>query len=146
MAKSAEDSRTFKEGLSINTVPEPVNIALALARKNCTSRRAASPVIHMLSPDCIAVRPSKLIASLTRTQGKPCSMRLIKPALSFLASISNKPLAVSMPAALSMASPEPATKGFGSCMAAITRFTPALIKAVAQGGVLPVCEQGSKVT
>ena len=41
--------------------------------------RAAGPVIHWLSPLAMAVRPSRLIASLTRTNGKPCSMRLMKP-------------------------------------------------------------------
>ena len=43
------------------------------------AERAAGPVIHWLSPLAMAVRPSRLMANLTRTNGKPCSMRLRNP-------------------------------------------------------------------
>jgi len=45
--------------------------------------------------------------------------------------------AAATPAARSAAMPCPATCGFGSSMAATTRFTPAAISASAQGGVRP---------
>ena len=129
--------RTFSEGRSFNTVPMPVRTAELAARSRCTSARAASPVIHWLSPEAMAVRPSRLMASFTRTQGRPRVMRLTKPGLSASASASSTPAAASMPAACRRASPWPATCGFGSVIAATTRATPASTSASAQGGVRP---------
>ena len=83
------------------------------------------------------VRPSRLIASLARTNGMPCSMRLMKPAFNARASASSTPLCTAIPAWLRRARPRPATSGLGSCMAATTRATPAAINASAQGGVRP---------
>ena len=48
---------------------------------NATAR-AASPLIHFDLPSASAVRPSRLIASLTRTHGRPRSMREKKPRFS----------------------------------------------------------------
>ena len=45
-------------------------------------RALTSPVIHWLAPSASAVRPSRLIASLIRTQGRWRCMRLKKPMLS----------------------------------------------------------------
>ena len=50
-------------------------LAEARERSLCTSARAGSPVIHLLVPLASAVRPSRLIASLTRNHGRPRSTR-----------------------------------------------------------------------
>ena len=49
----------------------PVITAHARARKRWPSWRAASPVIHWLSPLASAVRPSRLAATFIRTHGPP---------------------------------------------------------------------------
>ena len=77
------------------------------------------------------------MASLLRTKGRCSVMRLIKPRFNNLASASKTPQTTSIPAAFSFSKPRPDTKGFGSCIAATTRVTPALISASQQGGVLP---------
>ena len=133
----SSSGRTVNRASSASTVSAPLSTTLDCARNRCTSARAAGPVIHWLSPLAIAVRPSKLMASLARTYGRPLSMRLVKPALSSRASPSSTPLATSIPALRSRTRPFPATCGLGSCMAATTRPTPALTSASAQGGVRP---------
>lgn len=138
--------RTFSLGSSASTVSMPVRMAQERARSRCTSRRAASPVIHFDSPEDSAVLPSSEEAVLIRTKGWPSSMRLKKPALSSRASASSSPLWTSMPAARMRARPSPATLGLGSWAAATTRATPAPMSASAQGGVRPWCAQGSRLT
>ena len=56
-------ARTLSCGSSCSTVPMPVRIAQARARQRWPSARAASPVIHWLSPLASAVRPSRLAAA-----------------------------------------------------------------------------------
>jgi hypothetical protein len=107
-------ARTFNCGSSAITVPTPVITAEHRARQRCTSNRAASPVIHWLAPLAKAVRPSKLIASLTRTQGKPCFIRFMKPMLSSVASASMRPASTRIPARNSASAPCPLTCGLGS--------------------------------
>ena len=79
--------------------------------------RAASPVIHRLSPPGSAVLPSRLAASLTVTQGRPRVMREMKPAFSSRASCSSTPPSAGMPAAAIRPAPPPSTRGFGSRIA-----------------------------
>ena len=62
-------ARTVSCGSSCSTVPMPVRIAQARARQRWPSARAASPVIHWLSPLASAVRPSRLAATFMRTHG-----------------------------------------------------------------------------
>ena len=92
--------RTLRRGSSASTVPTPVSIAELRARQACTSARAASPVIHWLVPSASAVRPSRLMASFTRTHGSPVRMRLKNPAFSSCASASSRPDCTAMPAAV----------------------------------------------
>lgn len=99
--------------------------------------RAASLVIHWLSPLASAVLPSSEAASLTVTNGRPVVMRRKKPLLSACASSSQTPSVTSIPAACRRAMPCPATSGLGSRQATTTRATPAAISASAQGGVRP---------
>ena len=124
----------------------PVSIAELCALRRCTSWRASGPVIQRLSPEARAVRPSRLIAILPQTKGRPCRMRVTKPRLRFPASSSRTPVRVSIPAARKAAIPRPATSGWGSIIAATTRETPASIRASVQGPVRPVWRQGSRVT
>ncbi|MNF73400.1 hypothetical protein D3C84_553990 [compost metagenome] len=133
----SSSARTVRRALSNSTVSAPVTITLERARRRCTAARAAGPVIHWLSPLAMAVRPSRLIASLTRTYGRPRSMRLMKPTFSSRASPSSTPQVTAMPAARNRSRPRPATCGLGSCIAATTRPTPALTSASAHGGVRP---------
>ena len=124
----------------------PVRTASACARSRCTSARAASPVIHRLSPVAVAVRPSRVAASLQRTQGRPRSWRETNPRLSARAGASINPVSTSMPASASSAKPRPATLGSGSGIAATTFAIPASISARVHGPVRPVWRQGSSVT
>ena len=126
-------SRTFICGSSAFTVPTPVKIPCEYARSNRPSSRLASDVIHRLSPFSSAVRPSRLAASFIRTQGVPRFMRVRNPMLDSTASASQTPDTTS----LSILSPRPATKGFGSFTAATTRPTLSLMSRSAQGGVRP---------
>ena len=73
------------------------------ARQRWTSVRAASLVIHFDSPFASAVRPSRLIASFSRTNGRPRSMRLKNPTLSSRAGSRIKPVSTSIPASRSFA-------------------------------------------
>ena len=145
-APSGCSRRTVSCGSSASTVPAPVRIAPLRARQRCTSWREASPLIHLESPEAIAVRPSRLIASLTRSHGRPRSTRDRKPRFNSRACASSRPVPTSIPAARSLSKPAPSTCGNGSRIAPTTRATPAAISASAQGPVLPVCAHGSKVT
>ena len=130
----------------MRTVPAPVSTAPLRARHACTSARAASPLIHACPPEAGAVRASRLMASFSRTKGRPRSKREKKPALSSRACGSNTPTDTSIPAARRRAMPAPATRGFGSTLQHTTRATPAASNASAQGGVRPVWLHGSSVT
>ena len=73
--RDRRSSRTLSRGSSARTVPAPVNTAELRARQICTSARDASPLIHCLTPAACAVRASRLIASFSRTNGRPRSKR-----------------------------------------------------------------------
>ncbi len=104
--------------------------------------KGETPTVHAVTADfCPACDES--ITDIVETARV---MREMKPMLSSVASASSSPLATSMPAAASRASPCPATSGLGSRIAATTRATPAAINASAQGGVRPKWLQGSSVT
>ena len=87
----------------------PVMIAPERARQRITSAREASEVIHFDTPSSSAVRPSRLMPSFTRTQGRPRSMREMKPRFWCRAAASISPCSTVMPAAASLANPCPAT-------------------------------------
>ena len=135
--REVSTSRTFNRGSSANTVPIPVIIAQERARWRCTSCRAAAPVIHWLTPLFSAPLPSRLLAVFMRSHGVPRVIRATNPRFNSRASCSSKPDVTWMPALCNFFNPSPATSGFGSCMAATTRVTPASIKASAHGGVRP---------
>ncbi len=68
-------------------------------------RRAGSPVIHWLSPVRVAMRPSRVEASFSVTNGRPNRTRLKKPAFTSSASAASNPSSTTMPAARSRAMP-----------------------------------------
>ena len=73
-------------------------------------------------------------------------MRRIWPAAIQRASSAQSPRSTTTPASRSTARPRPAISGLGSSMAHTTRRMPAATMALAQGGVRPWCEQGSRLT
>ena len=141
-------ARTSRRGSSSRTVPMPVRMAAARARQRCPSSRAADEVIHWLRPLCKAVVPSKEAATFIRTQGRPRSIRDMKPMFRARARAIQGPWSTctSMPACRSSSTPRPRTKGLGSRHATSTRATPACTKARLHGGVRPWWLHGSKLT
>ena len=133
----SSDNLTFIEGSSAIIVPTPVMIAELRARNFCTSILDSALLIHLLSPFANAVLPSRLIASLHLTNGRPSFMRISKPGFNSRACVSIKPLAVSMPASFNCCNPLPETSGFGSSIAATTLLIPESIKDSVQGDVRP---------
>ena len=90
----------------------PVSTAELRARQCCTSARAASPVIHWLSPFASAVRPSRLMRELHAHEGRPCAHALDEPGVQLAAPrLPSAPIATSMPAARSASAPCPLTCG-----------------------------------
>ena len=81
-------------------------------------------------------------------KGQPRCMRLMKPTFRSRAAVAkgSGANATLTPAARSRLMPAPLTARLGSPSAMTTRAMPASIKASAQGGVRPWCEQGSSVT
>src|SRR5438270_10209962 len=92
------------------------------------------------------MRPSREVASLRVTSGRPLRRRQKKPALISAASAAQRPVLTSMPAARNRRTPSPATRGSGSSRATTTRRIPAAINASVQGGVRPQWQQGSRLT
>ena len=136
-AASSSGRRTVRRGSSASTVPAPVINAPLRARQRCTSARAASPLIQRDSPEAMALRPSRLVASFTRSHGRPRSTRDRKPRFNSRACASIRPCSTAMPAVRRRSKPAPSTCGNGSRIAATTRATPAATSASAQGPVLP---------
>ncbi len=118
-------------GSSASTVPAPVTMAPERARQRCTSRREASPLIHLDSPLARALRPSRLVASFTRSHGRPRSHARQEAAVERARlRFHQARIATAMPAVRSLSKPAPSTCGNGSRIAATTRDTPAAIKRV----------------
>ena len=145
--RSRPGSRQVSSGSSAATVPAPTRIASCVARRRWPSARAASPVIHLLSPEAVAMRPSSEVASLRWNSGRPSRTRSRKPALISAASL--RPLAdfdgdARRPAAGHGPARSPADRDPPAPTRRVA--TPAATSASAQGGDLPKCEHGSSVT
>ena len=85
----------------------------------------------------VAIFPSNVIADFITTKGVLLLIYLKKIGLIFLHSSSITPISTSMPASLSILTPLPETRGFGSKQPTYTFFILCSIKAFAQGGVFP---------
>ena len=129
------DVATISGGIGMADVSGPVKAETVNGKVQVAAR--GGPVIHFDSPLASAVRPSRLIASFTRSHGRPRSKRLKKPGFSSRAASCSRPGSTAMPAARSSSMPRPATCGLGSSAATTTRATPALTRASAHGGVRP---------
>ncbi|MNT57931.1 hypothetical protein D3C72_1953390 [compost metagenome] len=100
----------------------------------------------MLSPEAVAILPSRLMPVLIETKGRLVLMYLKKRSLSLLASSASTPTSTSRPAARRRWMPLPATSGLASSTATTTRETPLSSTRSAQGGVRPWWAHGSSVT
>ena len=140
--------RAVKSGSSASAVPMPMQIASTPARQSCTSRRLRSFEIHFESPVCVATLPSRLIADLKITNGRPVRANFRKGWLSSRADRDRSPsiVSTSMPSSRKIPSPRPEALSVGSSEATTTRLMPAATIASVQGGVLPWWQQGSSVT
>jgi acyl-coenzyme A thioesterase PaaI-like protein len=108
-----------------------------MARSAGHRRARASPVIHLLSPDAVAMRPSSDDAELEMKQ-RPALAHAQQEAGIDLGGLAGALAdSTAMPAARSRAWPWPFTSGLGSSSAETTCATPALISASAHGGDLP---------
>ena len=79
------------------------------------------------------MRPSSVEASFSVTSGRPVVTRWRKPARTSAASSASTPSSTAIPAARSLATPWPFTRGSGSWAAITTRAMPAAIRASVQG-------------
>ena len=93
--------RSVRRQSSASTVPTPVTIKSDSARRRCTSWRASSPVIHWLSPEAIAVRPSSDVAIFTVMRPYPRRILSKKPAKSCSTASAPMPTSTAMPASRS---------------------------------------------
>ncbi len=144
--RGTSTSRTVSSGSSARTVPAPTSTASEWARRRWTSRRAASPVIQRLVPSGAAVRPSRLAAIFSTTQGWPVLRCLTYGASCSATSSAATPSVTSMPAARRAATPRPATRAVGVLDADDDPGDARLDDGVVQGGVRPWWAHGSSVT
>jgi hypothetical protein len=93
-------------------------------------------VIHWLSPLAIAVRPSSEAPSFSCTR-ETGAHPLQKAFIQRFGFVHHQPMADVNTGLLQAIQTAPATCGFGSCIAATTRVTPAAISASQHGGVRP---------
>ena len=134
---SSPGRRQVSDGSSTIAVRAPTRMASCRARMPWPRALDSGPVIHSLSPDAVAMRPSRVVAVLTVTIGRPCRTRVRKPAATVSAAAGQIPSATSIPASASIDMPPPSTRGSGSRTPITTRAMPASISARAQGGVWP---------
>ncbi len=99
----------------------------------------ASPLIHLESPVRVATLPSRVMADLNSTHGRPTRACLRKAWLSSRALAASSPSAmtISTPSSRRIPSPRPDAFSVGSSDATTTRLMPAARIASVQGGVLP---------
>src|SRR5207245_2858170 len=117
------------------------------ARRRSTICWAAGVVLQRDSPLAVAIFPSKVAATFNVTNGRPAVISLRYGVMSCSASPVPTPTSTRSPARRNAASPRPLTWGFGSRMAATTRWTPLAMMRGAHGGVrFSRWQQGSSVT
>ena len=135
-------------GSSASAVPMPTTIASTDARQRWARSRLSSPLIHFESPVRVATLPSRVIADLNSTHGRPTRACLRKAWLSSRALAASSPSAstTSTPSSRRIPSPRPEAFSVGSSEATTTRPIPACRIASVQGGVLPSWQHGSSET
>ena len=89
--------------------------------------------------------PSSVSADLSVNRGLRDAIHRENASFRRRPSASRRPVLTPIPAARNCLKPRPATKGFGSGIAATTRATPAAISASVHGPVRPVWQQGSRL-
>ena len=108
----------------------------------------SSHEIHFESPSRVATFPSRLVADLKRTHGRPVRACLRKAWFSSLARAATAPVATStsMPSSRRIPRPRPEAFSVGSSLATTTRPIPASMIASVHGGWRPSWQQGSSET
>ncbi len=126
----------------------PTTTASTEARHWWASSRLGTPLIHFESPERVATFPSRVIADLNNTHGRPTRACLRNAWLSSRALVASSPLASTTSTSSSRNIPRPRPEAFsvGSSEATTTRLIPACRIASVQGGVLPSWQQGSSET
>ena len=140
--------RAVSRGSSASAVPIPTTIASTEARQRWASSRLDSPLIHFESPARVATFPSRVMADLKSTQGRPARACLRKAWLSSRARVASSPSAMttSTPSSRRMPRLRPEAFSVGSSEPTTTRPMPAARIASVQGGVRPWWQQGSSET
>src|SRR3546814_15542181 len=71
---------------------------------------AAGPVIQRLTPDAVAILPSREVASLSVTYGRPAVIRDRKPAVAAAARAAPAPTSTAIPARRRVSKPPPSPR------------------------------------
>src|SRR4051794_30772551 len=132
-------TRAVSWGSSASAVPMPTATASTEARQWWARSRLGTPEIHFESPAPVATLPSRVIADLNSTHGRPLRACLRKAWLPSRARDASSPVAMatSMPSSRRMPSPRPDAFSDGSSEPTTTRAMPAATIASVHGGVLP---------
>lgn len=141
--------RTFNKGSSFSTVRLPAMMACSSLRQRCTRTSVVKQLMRGAWPFRTGWRSrnaSALCAHFRMTWGRCRSAAVMKRRFSQRASSRSTSVITAMPASRSLARPRPLTRGSGSVQATTTVRTPRAISRSAQGGVRPVCAQGSSET
>ena len=142
--------RTVRLGSSSRAVRAPTRILATSARRLWTARVLRSSERRTGGRSawslCASMKPSALSAHLRITYGRCSVWAVRKNRFMWRASASSTPTTTSTPDSRNKPIPRPATFGKGSTQATTTRGMPERRIKSAQGGVLPWCEQGSRVT
>src|SRR4051794_39853381 len=140
--------RAVSCGSSAIAVPMPTATASSDARQRCATARLPSLEIHFESPPWVATLPSRLIADLKTTSGRPVRACLRNAWLSSRARVASSPPATStwMPSSRRMPRPRPDAFELGSSEPTTTRPRPAVRIASVHGGWRPWWQHGSSET
>ena len=137
--------RAVSCGSSASAVPMPTATASHEARQRWATRRLSSLEIHFESPVLVATLPSRLMADLKSTHGRPVRACLRKAWFCWRACAASSPPARSTctPSSRRMPRPRPEAFSVGSSLATTTRSMPAARIASVQGGCWTLWQQGS---
>ena len=133
-------------GSSASAVPIPTRTASWRRLSQRAWRRWGALVIHFERPAAVAMRPSRVEAAFSSTNGRPRRAQERNRSFRRAASAARRPVSTATPARRRSARPRPATSGWGSRIAATTRAIPESRTSGAQGGVRPSWAHGSSVT
>ena len=131
--------RAVSCGSSASAVPMPTATASSDARQRWATARLPSLDIHFESPPWVATLPSRLIADLKTTSGRPVRACLRKAWFCSRARVASSPpdTSTSTPSSRRIPRPRPEAFELGSSPPTTTRAMPALRIASVHGGWWP---------